>query len=173
MEEARAQDVRPRSGTARYIASMIGAVLGAVALAAAGIGLGFAYADRFMPSAGLEVFTPVAVGLVTGAALGAGLGSWAGVALARQSRAAYTGALTALIVPPIPWVLYRLLVDRFEGLWLYVGLWLGLIALASALARAITARVARASLRAEGAPALLWLISGVEIFLVTWALLFR
>jgi hypothetical protein len=172
MEETRIPKVRAPFGAAGYIASMIGALLGAVALGATGIGLGFAYADRFIRNAGFEEFTPVAIGLVAGAVVGAGLGSWAGVAVAREPHSAHTGALTALIVPPIPLVLYRLS-DELEPASLQVGLWLGAIAVISVLARAITARLARPSVRAEGMPALLWLISGVETFLTIRALLFR
>jgi hypothetical protein len=170
-EETRAPEVRGRFGIAGYVAAAIGAVLGAFGLAAAGVGLGFAYSDRFMPDAGLEAFTPVVIGLITGAALGAGLGSWLGVAAVGQSHPALTGAVTAVIVPPIPWFLYRLS-DTLESQWLQVGLWLGAIALASVLARAVTAPVARAALREEQVAAALWLISIVEIFLVIRAVLF-
>jgi hypothetical protein len=171
-EKARAARSGTFFGPAGYVASVIGSLGGAVALGVTGVGLGFAYADRFMPEAGLDQFTPVVVGLVAGATVGAGLGSWAGVALARQSQPAQTGALTALIAPPIPLVVHHLS-DTLESQQQQIGLWLGGIAVAAVLARAITARLARASARAHGAPALLWLISVVEIFLVIRAVVFR
>lgn len=151
-----------------YVASPVGAVAGAFGGAAAGIAAGFAYAGLFIreDGSGFEELEAAGTGLLVGAAVGAGLGSWLAVALVRHARPALTGALTAAIVPAIPGVLYRF-VDTLESpRWLMPAIWLGLIAAAAIVARGVTAASVRRRFPTERLPPILWLLSAVEMVLV-------
>jgi hypothetical protein len=170
-KETRGSERGTRFGPAGYISSLIGAVGGGFGGGAAGLAAGFWYLDVFMPSAELEGLLPVGIGLVTGAAAGAGLGSWAGVAIVRHSGPALTGALTAVMVAPIPVVLYRF-VDTLESpRWLLPAIWLGAIAVLAVLARGVASGLARAGIRTGRiGPAVLWLVAAAELLVVAGTL---
>jgi hypothetical protein len=108
--------VRPEEPDPAYAAVAIGTCLGAGILGAAGLGLGGAYVDAFMPNAELEGVIPVAIGTGFGVWAGAVLGAWSGVTYrAAPARKTTTWLVLAALpawavvsVPSMSWLLSRL-----------------------------------------------------------------
>ena len=99
-----------------YVASIVGTVVGGIGLSGLGAYLGSAYADRYMPNAGLEALLPLFVGSWGGYWIGTVFGAWAALRFrsyrARFATAALVGLLAPLMYPALAAVQSVIPTDR-------------------------------------------------------------